>query len=106
MLEAMNSLAACKYFQGQLSPARTLFEKLLEWREELDGVQSAHTLDVATNLAVLLEQQGQSAVAEEIHKRFNDGYESVEKRAADGDDAAIEEDMADLVIGKNASGGG
>ena len=104
MLEAMNSLAVTKLFQGQLPPARTLFEKLLEWREELNGVHSAHTLDVATNLAIVLENQGHFAEAEEIHERFEDGYKSVEKRAADGDEA-IEEGMTELAISKNISNG-
>ena len=105
MLEAMNTLAVTKFFQGtDLSFARTLFEQLLEWRVELDGVHSAHTLDVATNLALLLENQGESAEAEEIHKRFKGGYQSVEEQAADGDEA-IENGVADLAISNDTLAG-
>jgi tetratricopeptide (TPR) repeat protein len=107
MLEAVNSLAVTEFYQGNFPPARILFERLLEWRVGMDGAgeHSASTLDVAMNLATLLEKMGEEAEVEAVHRRFDEGYHSVEKKAAEGEGVGegervetVEKGMADLAV--------
>ena len=109
MLDAVHKLAAAKYHQGNVAPARSLFEKLLAWRVQLDGAgkHSAATLDVAMNLALILDKLGEGEEAKAIHQRFDKAYHDVEKKAAEGiakgigdrsEVEVVQEGIADLAV--------
>ena len=107
MLEALNGLGATKFYEGNLPSARIVFVKLLRWRltNDGEGEHNVHTLDVATNLAAVLERMGEVEEAEAIHRRFDEGYHSVERRAVEGieegelkEAEAVGEGMAQLTV--------
>lgn len=98
-LRAMEGMVIALHNQGKSENAEQMARELLEMREKLHGRHHPDTLQTATDLAMLLQQQGKSEEAERIHDTYEDGYDKVLER---GEEARqeIEEGVTRLMLGE------
>lgn len=96
-LRAMEGMVIALHNHGKSENAEQMARELLEMREELHGRHHPDTLQTATDLAMLLQQQGKNEEAERIHETYEDGYDKVVER---GEEARqeIEEGVTRLML--------
>lgn len=98
-LKATEGMIIALDAQGDFEDAERTARGLLEMREDLHGRYHPDTLQTATDLAVILQRQGKTEEADQIHETYEEGYDRVLERGEEVREE-IEEGVAELKLGE------
>lgn len=98
-LETMEGMVIALLNRRRYEDAERMARGLLEMREELHGRHHPDTLQTATDLAIILQQQGKNWEADRIHKTYEERYHKVLERGEEVREE-IEEGIAELQLGE------
>ena len=76
----MEGMAIALYNRRSFKAAEHLARGLFEMREDLHGRYHPDTLQTATDLAIILLQQGKDEEADRIHETYEEGYDQALER--------------------------
>lgn len=98
-LEAMEGMVIALLNRRRFDDAERMARGLLELREDLHGKHHPDALQTATDLAIILLQQGKNWEADRIHETYEEGYDKVLERGEEVREE-IEEGIAELQLGE------